>query len=345
MLTKSDFAKYPFISEAARYVKTLDIKINELSSPEYELILDRAKDRIEEAILFQSVSEQSRNDDIEILSFPIAVMMVAATANIYLKRSYALAEAKRVSNLLKNESKENIIEVANNFGWKIKSIKDHIGSLTYDVALHFTDFLKNAPIFHEKEWKLINQVVVNGEVYLTKNRAARLLEEEVRRHIEGKLAIKVGSLSPKIMNHVERLNQLFNEKRGKTSFEDFPKEVVVAAFPPCLKSLYDATASGQRISHIGRFALTSFLINIGMPVENVVDLLRSFSDFNERMTRYQVEHIAGKRGSRTKYTPPRCDTLRTHGICPEMNEICRTISHPLTYYRRKLRAVKAEVTS
>ena len=124
-------------------MKTLDIKINELSSPEYESILNRAKDRIEEAILFQSVSEQSRNDDIEILSFPIAVMMVAATANIYLKRSYALAEAKRVSNLLKHESKENIIDIANNFNWNIKSIQDRVDSLPYDIALHFTDFLKN----------------------------------------------------------------------------------------------------------------------------------------------------------------------------------------------------------
>ncbi len=272
-------------------------------------------------------------------------MLVAATENISLKRSYALVEAKRVSNLLKSESKENIIELTKNFNWKIKSIKDRIGSLTYDFALHFTDFLKNAAIFREKEWKLINQVLVNGEVFLTKNRITRLLEEEVRRHIEDKLSIKVGSLPQKLMNHVEQLNLLFNEKRGKTSFEDFPKEVDITAFPPCLKSLYDATASGQRVSHIGRFALTSFLINIGMSVEHVVDLLRSFSDFNERMTRYQVEHIAGKRGSRTKYIPPRCDTLRTHGICLEMNEICRTISHPLPYYRRKLRAVKAEVPS
>jgi len=32
---------------------------------------------------------------------------------------------------------------------------------------------------------------------------------------------------------------------------------------------------------------------------------------------------ARARGSRTKYIPPRCDTLRTHGICHTPDEICK----------------------
>jgi len=67
VLTKSDCAKYPFTPKAAEYVKTLDIKINELASPEYKSILDRAESRIEEAILFRTMSQKSPNDDIEIL--------------------------------------------------------------------------------------------------------------------------------------------------------------------------------------------------------------------------------------------------------------------------------------
>ncbi len=106
--------------------------------------------------------------------------------------------------------------------------------------------------------------------------------------------------------------------------------------------MYDEITSGHHLSHIGRFTLTSFLTNIGMTTEEVVNLYRSLSDFKERLTRYQVEHIAGARGSRTKYIPPRCDTLRTHGVCTGMNEICRKIRHPLAYYRRKLRTIKAK---
>lgn len=287
-----------------------------------------------------AVTEQSPNDDIEIPSFPIAVMMAAATADSFIKRRYALAEAKRVSNLLGNENKSNITYIANNFNWKIKPVKDPAVSLTYDFTLHYTDFLKNATVFHDKKWKLVNRRMLKGEVYLTKSEAARLLEEEVRRYIEGKLDIKVGSLPEAVMNRINRLKQLFIEKRGEIQLEELPKEVIVNAYPPCIKELYDTIASGRNVSHIGRFALTSFLINIGMTTKNVVNLFSSLSDFNERLTRYQVEHIAGERGSRTKYIPPRCDTLRTHGVCHSMDDICRRVRHPLAYYRRKLRAIR-----
>jgi DNA primase large subunit len=75
-----------------------------------------------------------------------------------------------------------------------------------------------------------------------------------------------------------------------------------------------------------------------MPSDKVVELFRSFSDFNERMTRYQVEHIAGEKGSRTRYIPPKCDTLKTHSVCLNPDALCKRVHHPLAYYRMKLKA-------
>jgi DNA primase large subunit len=103
-----------------------------------------------------------------------------------------------------------------------------------------------------------------------------------------------------------------------------------------LQTLYQAFSSGRHLSHIGRFTLTSFLVSIGMPSEKVIELFKNISDFNERMTRYQVEHIAGEKGSRTRYATPKCDTLRTHGVCTNPDNLCRKIRHPLGYYRRKV---------
>ena len=318
-------------------MKRLDIKIKDLTNPEYKPILERAQQRIEEAILLGSIKEQAPKDEIEIPSFPIAVMMAAATNDPPLKRRYALAEAKRASELLKDEDREKILKIAENFNWKIKPIEED--SQTHDFTLHFTDFLKNATNLHSKKWKLVNRLMLNGEVYLTKTEASRLLEEEVRRHIEEKLNTKVGSLPETITQHVDRLRQLFSERKAEIKMEELPRDIVIPAFPPCIKKLYDTIASGRNVSHIGRFALTSFLTSIGMPTEDVTNLFRTLPDFNERLTRYQVEHIAGRRGSRTKYIPPRCDTLQTHGVCPNKDEICREIRHPLAYYRRKLKTI------
>jgi len=333
-------AKYPFTNEAAEYVRKLDLKIEDMSEP----ILTRAEQRIEEALLQALVSTHSLNDEIEVPSFPAAVMMVASTTDAFIKKRYALAEAKGVFLLLEDESTEIITEIADNFNWKIEQAKATVDNRTYNFALHLTDFLENTTGFHEKKWKLVNRTLLNGDVYLTKHETARLLAEEVRRHVEKKLDVKGKFALPEnVAKRVERLKQLFVKHRGKIKFEEFPERVEISAFPPCIKNMYDGISSGHHLSHIGRFALTSFLINIGMTTENVINLYRSLSDFKERLTRYQVEHIAGGRGSRTKYIPPLCSTLRTHGVCISMDDICREIRHPLAYYRRKLGIIKKKV--
>jgi DNA primase large subunit len=278
--------------------------------------------------------------DIEISSFPVAVMMVASTADKFMKKRYALAESKRVYNLLKKESKDKILEVTRVFNWKNRPVDD---KPPYEFALFFTEYLRNATRIQAKGWKLVNRVVLNGEVYLTKGDTARLLQEEVRVHIEKKLDVKEKIALPQnVAGRMERLKKAFTKQKGKIELEGFPKEVVVSAFPPCIKHMYDGITSGHHLSHISRFTLTAFLTNIGMTADDVINLYRLLSDFNERLTRYQVEHIAGGRGSRTRYKPPGCDTLRTHGVCTGMDEICEKIRHPLTYYGKKLRTIKAK---
>ncbi|MEM1552823.1 MAG: DNA primase large subunit PriL [Candidatus Bathyarchaeia archaeon] len=332
--TKNDLAKYPFLKEAAEYVKTLDLKIEDLASPEFSQILERAEERVEEAILYTIVTRKTRNEEIEILSFPTAIMLAAATQTPFIKRRYALAEAKQAYNNMKNEPPEKILAIANNFQWKITTNTE--AYVPYQFKLHFTDYLRNTTNLKEKKWKLVNRLLKDGNVYLTINETARLLSEEIRRHIEKRLEVKdLPEFPQKIAETVEKIKSLTLEKVSRAEIEGIPKTLKKDAFPPCIKALYDTASKGRHISHIGRFTLTSFLVNIGMPTENIIDLFKNSSDFNERLTRYQVEHIAGERGSRTRYKPPKCDTLKTHGLCTEPDETCRKVSHPLTYYKRK----------
>jgi DNA primase large subunit len=330
-------AKYPFLPEASEYVKALDLKIDELADSTFSTILDRAENRVESCLTSDSVGKPSAKYEIEIPSFPIAAMMVAAVNDSYLRKRYALLEAKRVSEALREETKETTMKIAGFFNWKIQSLEENF-------TLDFADFLRNASVFHEKEWKLVNRQVANGHVLLSRNEACRLLEEEVKRHIEKRLQISDVTLPEALVVRVERLRQLLMLKKGKLRVEEMPKQVVIAAFPPCVKALHVAITSGHHLSHVGRFTLTTFLVNVGMSPEELIELYRSLSDFNERLTRYQVEHIAGARGSGTKYIPPMCDTLRTHGVCIGEDEICKQTRHPLGYYRRKLRQVKVTPT-
>lgn len=297
------------------------------------------------------MADHTQKDEIEITSFPIATMIVAAINDPFLKRRYALAEAKRAYRILKKENdKRKLLEIAQVFNWKIKMVKTDTttpSTVPADYALHFTDYLKNTSSLRETKWKLVNRTMLKGEVNITKDEASRLLAEEIRGHIEKKLEPKLEITLPRnITDTAEKLKQQSQTKRGQIRQEEMPKETVVEAFPPCIRQLYDMAQTGKHLSHIGRFTLTSFLISSGMPVETVVEHFRPVSDFSERMTRYQVEHIAGDRGSRTKYIPPMCDTLRTHGVCPGMDDTCRgpryPVRHPLIYYRRKARQTKPQ---
>ncbi|RLI43192.1 hypothetical protein DRO69_09540 [Candidatus Bathyarchaeota archaeon] len=263
-------------------------------------------------------------------------MLTLATENSFIKKRYALAESKQTYNDMKLEPKEKILAIAQNFEWAIQ--KNDNDNIPYEFKLHFTNFIKNTTHLRSGKWKLVNRILHKGNVYLTRNEAARLLSEEVRRHIEKRLEAKdTPKFPPKIIELANKIKQLSIEKIGKAEMEGIPKTIQKDAFPPCITALYEAASKGRHISHIGRFTLTTFLVSIGMPTENIIDLFRASSDFNERLTRYQVEHIAGERGSRTRYTPPKCDTLKTHGVCVDSDELCQKIRHPLSYYRRKIK--------
>jgi DNA primase large subunit len=334
---KNDYAKYPFLKAAAEYMKIPDLKIQDLTDPSLEMILKRAEERLEETILYAIVSQDTKfNEDVEIMSFPVAIMLAVATKNSFIKKRYALAEANQAYENLKEEPQEKVLEFAQNFGWKLSLSTSP--SIPYTFSLYFVDYLRNITHLREKQWKLVNRILDNGSVYLSKEEIARLLKEEVRKHIEERLDLKeLPDFPPEIVQIAERIKNLSAQKIGKTEIEGFPKTIVQTAFPPCIKALYNSSSSGRHLSHIGRFTLTSFLINIGMSPENVVELFKSFSDYSERMTRYQVEHIAGEKGSGTRYIPPKCDTLQTHGVCINSDEICHKIRHPLSYYRIKIK--------
>lgn len=336
--TQTDLAKYPFLKETAVLVKQLGLKIEEVANPDMAVILNRAEERVREAIRSISVGKK-REANVEIPSFPVAIMLAIATKSSFIKKRYALAEAKQAFIDMQTESNEKILAIARDFGWDIALNRDF--ALPLEFTVNFADYLRNTAHLRDKKWKLVNRLLANGKVYLNKHDAARLLQEEVQRRIEKRLeATELPTIPAKITEIATQLLELAKEKIGEEETE-FSKVVTQSAFPPCIVALYEAASKGRHLSHVGRFTLTSFLVNIGMAPDNVAELFKSFSDYNERLTRYQIEHIAGERGSRTRYTPPQCTTLQTHGVCVNPDALCRRIRHPLAYYKRKQKQLSA----
>jgi DNA primase large subunit len=106
--------------------------------------------------------------------------------------------------------------------------------------------------------------------------------------------------------------------------------------PPCMEAIINAIKSGVNVPHNARFAIVTYLLHRGWDVEQIVDLFRTLPDFNEKITRYQVQHIAGQVGGRKRYAVPSCETMASWGLCPT-NLGCG-VKSPLRYRRPRTSA-------
>jgi DNA primase large subunit len=80
--------------------------------------------------------------------------------------------------------------------------------------------------------------------------------------------------------------------------------------------------------------LATYMLAIGKLTDEIVEMFKNAPDFNERITRYQVEHLAGSKGSRTKYSVPSCDKLRTENLCFATKD-CDGIINPIQFGRHR----------
>ncbi len=314
------------MKEAKEWVKEQKVSIEEILFDDlYERARMRGVERVKQAVdegIIKEVALVSEADCImEIFSYPIARMIVAAVESDYLLRRYALAEAKKAYESMKDEA-----------GGFIDYMAREMGIETNGYEIHFTDYLKYAPTWDMK-WKLVNREMKKGYVVLNKSEIARLIQEAIRKKIYNELAFAFAPPEVKKVFRDEivgiKNKVIFKEEKRKIG------EVREENFPPCIKNLVAAVKAGINVPHVGRFTLVTFLNTIGMGVEEILKIFSSSPDFNAEKTRYQIEHITG-RISGTVYATPKCDTIRTWGLCYP-DEYCRNVRHPLFYYRRRAR--------
>lgn len=325
-----DFARFPFLTGALKYVEALDFRLEELFYERaFEQIRMRGKERVVESI-GEGISRPDINDSIgaqkELLSYPVARILVSCINDGYLIKRYALAEAKSSFELIKRQSDDRLKELADDL-----NITTDIDGREY--AIHFTDYIRYASSIHEHEWKLINRKMNRGRVHLKKDELSRLMEEAVRKRIESGLPLDVPSgICSALEGYLNEIRSRLIARKSEFSIEEF-KEIMPDCFPPCMAHALSNAQAGVNLSHSMRFALTSFLLNIGMNVEGIIELFKVSPDFDEERTRYQVMHIHGASG--TVYKAPSCSTMVTYGNCFGKESLCERVSHPLGYYGRK----------
>lgn len=331
---------FPFLREVRDYVAQRGLRLEDFEgNNEY---IEAAVQRVEEALLKwpSRPSQKFRTGDVEIFSHPLAMALIAMLDNPFAKRRFAAYEAERYAVMLRNireQQKRAIAYVAS----EIVGMRVREGQPPNEFWIHFADYLKLSVELNEPRFKLVNRLVDRGYVAVTRNEAITLIKNGLEKMIHQRLE-KMGKIPapPFLAVYVEELRrklESFRQRDSTTLAKLEPEQ-----WPPCMQALRKRLLAGEPVSHFGNFAVAAFMLRIGMTVEEVMNVYMQRGDFDPRIARYQVEHIAGLKGSRTKYSVPRCETMQTHGLCIEEGRLCGGVKSPMQYYRRKTPIVKQQ---
>jgi DNA primase large subunit len=325
-------AKYPFLREASAYIRAENVTLEELlTEPAYARARSMGKARVIEALEKGAPTDRvavvTADQLAMLLAYPAARILVSALEDTYLIRRFALREAIAAETRLGAESEALVLHVSAEIGMELRRENGLF-------RLHFTDFLRFTNTMRDAPWKLINQHVDRGYVYLRRERAIRVMRNAIQRHIEQGLPLPVNDdILNAFRSDIREVRGLLEAKKATFKAQEIGK-VSITRFPPCMYNLLAQIQNHENVPHMGRFAIVSFLHHIGLSNEEIFRVFGDVPDFAADVTKYQIDHITGAT-SPTEYTPPECATMKSYGICPGPDRICLTIRHPLSYYRKK----------
>jgi len=331
-------ARYPFLQSARRAVQEAGVDLAAVVA-EQPAVVERAVERVEGALQDGTVGEPHRRTRVELLSYPVARVLVSTVDEHVLVYKYARAEAATAYERFSDE-----LAAAEDFK-STHTTSLRLGDLLaeFDLATAVREspdgyrvdvgaYLEHAADQWGDEWRLVNRDLHDGEVPLSEEELLVLLRQAVRHRVEEGLPLDVpATVATELDAEVAHVEELLAELELTRDIDT----VVPDLFPPCMKHLLDQVQKGEHLEHHSRFAIAAFLTSIGMSTDDIVDLFQVNPGFGEEATRYQVDHIRGAT-SPTQYSPPSCATMQSYGDCVNMDDLCEEISHPMGYYEQKL---------
>lgn len=330
-LDRKDLAKYPFLKESQSYIGTISNSLDTfLESAGGRLAIREAITTLEHALSFTGreipplpdIPKDPEGVTIIIAAYPVSRIMVScAQDRIFIDRLVRY-QAWTVFAFLQDEDPE-----------VKRFIRRSIGLPETGNEISVVDYIPVASRMPQEKWRLINRVVVKGNVQVAPDEYDEIVRERLRYIMARNLPLKVPSSVCELLRPaVERIKAEWQ----KRALEEFG-QVEESAFPPCMQAILGAIAGQGHLTHMARFAISAFLHNIGMENTRIIELYGSVPNFDLRKTLYQVEHITGRGGTSTEYVSPLCSTMKTHGICVHPDSLCKKVTHPLTYYKQKKR--------
>jgi DNA primase large subunit len=333
-------ARYPFLRASREAVEAADVELGELFA-EGGPAVERGRERVERALLAGDVTTETRRSPrVELLSYPVARVLVSLLDTPGAVGKYAAAEATLAHRRFTEDFDDDArLQSTDRERLSLEAfLRDFdLGGRVHptgegDFLVDVTAYLQLATSLEGGRWRLVSRDLHEGRVPVRRTELYTLLREAVRRRVEDGLPLSVPEAVAEALT--SEVNALRTAVADVTP-EQPPAVVDPESFPPCVEALLSGAESGD-LDVRGRFALVSFLSGLDIDADELV----SFCGDGEEAEslRYQFDRLADERGA--AFPPPSCATMQAFGLCvspEERDELCAEIAHPLSYYTRRVR--------
>ncbi|MGM0604568.1 MAG: DNA primase [Halobacteriota archaeon] len=349
-------ARYPFFDAARDAVRAIDAELGALVAAN-DPAVDRAHERVKRALLEGTTASETPEEwtpQQELLSYPIARILVSLLDSAPAIEKYATAEAATAIDRLAEDRKTDD---------EFKSTEtvrldrdDFLGELDLSSAVTSEPiagprepewfrvavgpYLQYSASSWRDSWRLVNRELVDGAVRVERSELDRLLREAIARRVASGLPFeglsKTDPIATALSEQLEDLNRLLSQRTAVGEIDFVARDL----FPPCIENLLQKAEADTALRPFESFSLMAFLTGIGMDADEIIAFCAE-SSLDPEGIRYQTEYLRDDRG--TQYPPPSCETLSAYGLCHNEDDHWKVASDPLTYYKRRLEATDEEL--
>lgn len=342
-------ARYPFFEAAREAVASADISLPELVASEAPAV-ERGRERVERALMegtVESSSPEEYTTQTELLSYPIARILVSLLDSGAAVEKYAAAEARTAVERFRadEERADDGLRSTQTTAVDLETVLaefDLAEELTVDPARssHAHDrywiavgtYLRFVDADWADSWRLVTRELDAGRVRIDRDELYALIEQAVKQRVLEGLPFELtegGELETELESSVADLRRLLSDRTHVGAID----VVVPELFPPCMQNLIEKAERGTDLDPTESFALMAFLTGIGMDSDEIVAFCADTSLAAEGIV-YQTEYLRDETG--TQYPPPTCETLSTYGICHNEDDHWQVAIDPLAYYETRL---------
>jgi DNA primase large subunit len=351
-------ARYPFLAAARTAVSEADVDLAALAT-EGGPVVERALDRVRLAIEEGVVGDPHRSPRVELLSYPVARVLVSLVDQPGLVHRYARAEADaarerfvadiEADDELRSVARERLdldallsefdladrVSATDDADAPVSTPSPRAGGLAATgeaVRVDIGAYLRLTETLPEPQWRLVARSLADGEVAVAREELYDLLREAIRERIESDLPLSVpDSIADALDDPVADIEAALADLDHDWDIDAVDPD----RFPPCVEALLDRVEEGDSLPAHSRFTLLSFLATAGMGTDEIIARLATHDDLDAGRLDTQIARLR-EDGDAATYPPPSCETMVAYGDCVNKDDLCERVAHPLEYYERRL---------